>query len=179
MDYTYNGVNTASLPLAPDALQFGSTLQWLLQRMAYADPSHGPVQMLKLDLADGYYRVKLSPEAALELAVVLPGASPKHGNLIGIPLVLPMGWKYSPNYFCAYSETATDIANSYIKDNMLLPPHPLELPSQSIPVLTSAFIEPSLVLSPTCVPAPPLAYVDVYMDDFLGLAQSSKCQPVL
>jgi hypothetical protein len=71
--------------------------------------------MLKQDLADGYYRIKLSPEAALKLAVVLPGSRPKDKNLIGIPLVLPMGWKYSPNYFCAYSEKAAGMANSYIK----------------------------------------------------------------
>jgi hypothetical protein len=92
MDYSFNGVNADSLPLAPHhAMQFGATLQRLLQHMVYCNPAFGPPLLMKLDLADGYYRVPLSPEAALELAVVLP---PDHTgtNLIGIPLSLPMGW---------------------------------------------------------------------------------------
>jgi hypothetical protein len=52
MDYTYNDINPYSLPLAPDSLQFGHTLHRILQRISYADPAHGPVHLLKLDLAD-------------------------------------------------------------------------------------------------------------------------------
>lgn len=73
MDYTFTGVNEQSAPLAPmHAMQFGQTLQRVLQRVAYADPTHGPTLLAKFDLSDGYYRVPLSPEACLELAVVLP-----------------------------------------------------------------------------------------------------------
>jgi hypothetical protein len=179
MDYTYNDVNTNSLPLAPDLLQFGHTLTRLMQRISYADPQHGPVHISKLDLADGYYRVKLSPEAALELAVVLPGATPSAKNLIGIPLMLPMGWKYSPNYFCTHSETATDLANLYIQTQHPLPPHPLELPSQAMTVPTVEHMSPSYIPPPTLTAQPPVAYVDVYMDNFLGLAQRDTTSLVL
>jgi hypothetical protein len=179
MDYTYNGVHQNSLPLAPDTLQFGHTLTRILQRISYANPSHGPVQLLKLDLADGYYRIKLSPEAVLELAVVLPGSTPTHENLIGIPLVLPMGWKYSPNYFCAYTETCADLANCFIETRQKIPMHPLERPSQAITVPTSLTVSPNLVLPPTATSQTPLAYVDVYMDDFLGLAQRHTTDLVL
>jgi hypothetical protein len=79
--------------------------------------------MARLNLADGYYRVPLSPTASLELAVVLPGDG-IHEKLIGIPLSLPMGWTYSPPYFCAFTKTATDIANASLSH--ALPPHPLE-----------------------------------------------------
>jgi hypothetical protein len=174
MDYTYNNVNPYSLPLAPDSLQFGNTLNRILQRISYKDPTHGPVHLLKLDLADGYYRVKLSPEAALELAVVLPGATPKAKNLVGIPLVLPMGWKYSPNYFCAH----TDITNQYITTLTMLPNHPLELPSQAMEVPAEA-MSPSCIHPTTVTAQPPLAYADVYMDDFLGLAQRDTTELVL
>jgi hypothetical protein len=71
-------------------MQFGKTLQRLLQRIAYCNKDHGPPLMAKLDLANGYYRVPLSPLTALELAVVLPGDG-IHDALIGIPLSLPMG----------------------------------------------------------------------------------------
>ncbi len=91
MDYTFTAVNHHSAPLAPmHAMQFGSTFSRILQHIEYANPSFGPTLMAKFDLSDGYYRVPLSSQAALELAVVLPplpGAPP----LVGIPLVLPMG----------------------------------------------------------------------------------------
>jgi hypothetical protein len=48
MDYTFTGVNQASLPVAPDSMQIGHTLQRIMQCLAYADPSHGSPQMLKL-----------------------------------------------------------------------------------------------------------------------------------
>lgn len=73
MDYTYNQVNQGAAAVAPtQAMQFGHTLQRLLQRLAYCNPTHGPPLLAKLDLADGYYRIPLTPQAALELAVVLP-----------------------------------------------------------------------------------------------------------
>jgi hypothetical protein len=54
--------------------------------------------MAKIDLADGYYRVPLSPEAALQLAVCLPPDGDGE-PLLGIPLSLPMGWSLSPPTF--------------------------------------------------------------------------------
>jgi hypothetical protein len=136
IDYTFSGVNAASLPLAPtESMQFGSTLQRILQRIAYANPTFGPVNMLKFDLSDGYYRVRLAPEAALEMAVIIPGDTPTT-NLIAIPLSLPMGWALSPPYFCAYTETAADLSNAAlalpdVRDLAALTPHPVEIQSNS------------------------------------------------
>jgi len=114
IDYTFTGVNQSSAPLSPmNSMQFGSTIHRILQHIAYSNPKFGPLLMSKIDLLDGYYRVPLSPSAPLKLAVVLPPLKRKGNNpLIGIPLVLPMGWKYSPPFFCAYTETATDLVNS-------------------------------------------------------------------
>jgi hypothetical protein len=99
MDFTFTEVNQYSVPLAPQhAMQFGNAIQSLLQHIAYANPAFGPVLLSKFDLSDGYYRIPLHPEAALELAVVLPPIQ-RHQPLVGIPLVLPMGWKYSPPFF--------------------------------------------------------------------------------
>jgi hypothetical protein len=92
-------------------MQFGTALQRLLQRLAYANPKFGPPLMAKIDLADGYYRVPLSAQAALTLAVILPDDL-NSGPLLGIPLSLPMGWKESPPYFCAFTETCADLANN-------------------------------------------------------------------
>jgi hypothetical protein len=122
MDYSYNSVNQTALPIAPmQAMQFGWALQRILQRLAYCNPEYGPPLMAKIDLSDGYYRVPLAPHAALELAVILP---PDHTGecLIGIPLSLPMGWSQSPPYFCAFTETCTDLANW---TSPIPAPHPL------------------------------------------------------
>ena len=97
-------------------MQFGNALQRILQRIAYSNPQFGPVKMLKFDLSDGYYRIPLSPEAALELAVIIPGTSPST-SLIAVPLSLPMGWAQSPPYFCAYTETAADLINAALQES--------------------------------------------------------------
>jgi hypothetical protein len=172
IDYTFSGVNQDSLPLAPShSMQFGSALQRIPQRLVYANPIFGPVHMLKFDLSDGYYRVRLSPEAALELAVIIPGDNPQ-ANLIGIPLSLPMSWAQSPPYFCAFTETAADLANSTLH----LPcqsVHPLELLSQQQPhtAPVSITIAKHYGSPPGPLLSTPLRHVDVYMDDFIALAQ--------
>jgi hypothetical protein len=176
LDYSFphgDNVNASSLPLAPShAMQFGSTFHRILQRLVYCNRIHGPPLLAKIDLADGYYRVPLSPFAALELAVVLPGDG-EHEQLVGIPFSLPMGWTYSPPYFCAYTETATDIANASVV-HPSLPPHTLEprllvhkLPQDT--AFTSLALQP---LGPTTLP--PLATVDVYLDEFMALAQRPR-----
>jgi hypothetical protein len=141
----------------------------------------------------------------LELAVILPGDTP-HQNFVGIPLSLPMGWALSPPYFCSFTETAADKANAAIQQHTR-PAfiHPLEIQSQNPahPVdqqhTRPAFIHPLEIQSqnpahpvvldtayyPTCVHPPgllsttPLQYVNIYIDDFLGLAQQPYLKPTL
>jgi len=182
MDYTITTVNQHSIPLAyPHAMQIGRTLPRLLQRLVYANPLYGPPRMAKFDLSDGYYRVRLSPGAALDLAVILPGDT-EASNLIGIPLPLPMGWAYSPPFFCSFTETAADLANAQL--NAAVEPayvHELELSSQqpSVTVLEKPtfgqnYIPPPGPLSPSA-----LKYVDVYIDDFISVAQPPYLQQML
>jgi hypothetical protein len=73
MDYSFYHTNQECVPLFPvQAMQFGRTLQRLLQNIGYAYPQHGPPLLTKIYLADGYHHVPLSPQAALTLAVVIP-----------------------------------------------------------------------------------------------------------
>jgi hypothetical protein len=175
MDYSYNAVNAFSLPVAPThAMQFGNALKRLLQRIVYANPAYGPPLLMKVDLADGYYRTPLSPEAALELAVVLP---PDHTgeNLIGLPLSLPMGWGLSPPYFCAFTETGADLANSLT--HAQLPTHPLETAAQITAFPTDHEFSPTAILpTQASPPSQPLSYIDVYIDDFIAAAQWPTAQ---
>jgi hypothetical protein len=177
MDYTYNGVNQATVDMAPQhAMQFGHALQRLLQRLAYCNPAHGPPLMAKIDLADGYYRIPLSQHAALALAVVLPSDGLSE-PLIGLPLSLPMGWKDSPPFFCAFTETCADIVNS----NVPTQPHPFAsvLPTDTTlrpPTFSPHAIFPFHPYTPT---TPHLSYTDVYLDDFMQLVQHPYQHPAM
>jgi hypothetical protein len=198
VDLTFSGVNAATVNLVPrEAMQFGRTLERLLFHIRHADPAHGPVYLSKIDIADGFYRVWLQANAAPKLAVVLPSQPGQQEPLIGIPLTLPMGWVESPPAFCAVTETAADLANSQMHHRHA-PPHRLDAVADTVHPApeptepgrelgatwqdrsgsTEARIE---IVSPPQhrpalrVPIPrPVRYVDVYVDDFIGLAQGSQ-----
>ena len=82
---------------------------------------------MKVDIADGFYRVGLAPEDVPSLGVCLP-QGPDGKNLVTSPLVLPMGWVESPPQFCAVTETVADLANTALREKTqrLRTPHRLE-----------------------------------------------------
>jgi hypothetical protein len=59
VDYTFNGVNADTLWLAAlKAMQFGHALQHLLlEAINNTDPWYGPVYLIKIDIANGFYHV--------------------------------------------------------------------------------------------------------------------------
>jgi len=55
-DYTFLGVNIETMLLAEHMLlQFGCTLHCLFQQIVQSNPDLGPVYIIKLDLANGFY----------------------------------------------------------------------------------------------------------------------------
>jgi hypothetical protein len=155
-------------------MQFGGAFHRIMQNTAYANPRYGPPQVLKFDLADGFYRIRLMPSAAQELAVVFPGFRPS-STLVGIPLCLPMGWNQSPPYFCYFMETIADIANTCLSSDQLLLEHPLEQPSQNHPTIQQTAFAPTILHPPMSSHTnPAMALVDVYMDDFIAVAQPAR-----
>jgi hypothetical protein len=149
--------------------------------------------MIKLDLSDGFYRIGLIVDDIPKLGVILP-TLPGEEPLIAFPLVLPMGWKNSPPIFCTATETIADIANARINTNFNPPAHHLDKLTESItpPSHESFQVQPESSTVPTfpepsTIPArdpslptegPPIEYVDIYVDDFVGLAQSQQQQRV-
>ena len=139
IDYTWSGVNEATRRLAPDSMQFCHALQRILQRMYDVDPRHGPIYMMKVDIADYFYRVGLAPEDVPSLGVCIP-PGPDGKTLVAFPLFLPMGWVESPPHFCAVTETVADLANTALSEQTtrLRTSHRLDQVSEStVPVLES------------------------------------------
>jgi hypothetical protein len=99
VDYSFSNVNVDTVPIAPsESMQFGRTLDRILYKIYHAHQRYGPVYMIKIDIADGFYRLPVSSSHIPTLAVVfphLPGEEP----LVALPLVLPMGWVSSPPLF--------------------------------------------------------------------------------
>jgi hypothetical protein len=184
-DYTWYGVNQDTLPLAPtEAMQFGHALDRYLRELILADPSLGPLYMLKLDISDGFYRIAVAPNDIPKLGVVFPNR-PHQEKLVALPLVLPMGWKNSPPVFSAATETAADIANTNLQNNISTTFHPLESHAAALDQ-DPASISKELPASTSYLPAPtlrdpslpssstPISYVDVFVDDFIAICQGEN-----
>ena len=85
VDYSFSGINQeAHRGAPPEAMQFGCALEWVLQKVATADPTQGPPYLLKIDLSDGFYRVCLCAQDAPMLGVAFP-VTPGEPLLMAIP----------------------------------------------------------------------------------------------
>ncbi len=108
------GVNKDTLPLAAmEAMQFGWSLKCILWEILFDKPAHGPVQMIKLDISDSFYRIGLNIDDIPKLGVVFP-MLPGDESLIAFLLVLPMGWTNSPPIFSTATETIADTASAQL-----------------------------------------------------------------
>ena len=175
VDYTFSGVNDETARLAPaEAMQFGKALHRFLHKLVHADTRYGPVYMGKIDIADGFYRIGLSPADIPRLGVILP----THGRdpLVALPLALPMGWVESPPYFTSVTETACDLLNVSLSNGKLFAPHPLETPALTPPTDGTIGVgAPRSACHGSAMPrSPPLAYSDVYVNDFILAAQTKR-----
>lgn len=133
VDYTFSDVNDETQALSPkESMQFGKALPRLLQKIRFADPSLGPVYILKVDVADGFYRIWVEAQSVPSLGVCFPNL-PGEEALVAFPLALPMGWTESPPYFCAFTETIADLANAHINQRADPLPHRLEREAATVP----------------------------------------------
>jgi hypothetical protein len=142
------------------------------------------VHLAKIDIADGFYRVWLHLADIVKLGVAIPTA-PGCLPVVAFPLAPPMGWVESAPYFCALTESACDRTNymlSTLSTPCLNQAHrleqvasthpPADADKQSFPRPTVAGPLPTLKGSGR----PPVASVDVYVDDFLLMAQTQRQQ---
>jgi hypothetical protein len=107
-------LNSETLPLTPmEAMQFGRAPERYIRRIVHADPWFGPVKMIKVDLADSFYRVWVNAPYIIKLGVAFPNLEGEE-PLIEFPIALPMGWTNSPPCFCGATKTIANISNERI-----------------------------------------------------------------
>jgi len=192
VDYTWAGINADTLDWHPrEAMQFGRALQRMLQDIVQADPRFGPVYLMKVDIADGFYRVAVNINDIPKLGVAFP-VQPGETPLVGLPLTLPMGWQSSPPYFCVPTETITDVANTRVLRHRHPGPHHLDSVADTQPEPdaqphvqgASGVALPLVAVTLPTLRDPmlgdskhqrrKLGKFDVFVDDFIGLAQGNR-----
>ncbi|KAL7545707.1 hypothetical protein ACHAWF_009056, partial [Thalassiosira exigua] len=100
-------------------------------------------------------------------AYILPN-HPGEDVEIVVPSALQMGWVLSPPFFCAASETARDVAMSYVSEPLgSLPAHPLEEH-----MLPEHFVLPQMTKVSRTQGAAFLQLLEVYVDDFAQMVQA-------
>ena len=83
-----------------------------------------------------------------------------------------MGWTESPPAFSAVTETIANLINSSLESDMELPEaHPMEASASVHVPLSHPDAQDEFPIHNTGPLPLPLAYVDVYVDDFIKLAQ--------
>ena len=178
-DYSFNPINAKTLPICDlSAMQYGRCLDRLLREIVYAEPKLGPVHMIKADVSNGFYWIGLRPSDAAKLGLVFPSEAGEE-DLVAIPLTLLMGWKNSPPLFFTVTETVADLANEALRAHAPTRPHNLDERAEA--VLVEPAPSPNKNLG--ALPRDPylgrknsqlLQYIDVFVDDFIGLAQEPR-----
>ena len=163
-------VNDASdKTLAPQHAMYelGNVIPRIIHTLAGAPDSGIPFLFSKVDLKDGFWRMAVNEADAWNFAYVLPAIDPAEEPILVIPNALQMGWSESPPFFCAGTETARDVANHTLDEDLPMPAHPMEhimmdidwdkIPAHAIDPTQTRF----------------LTLLEVYVDDFIALIQAT------
>ena len=159
--------------------QLGKTLGRIIYAVATCSTDQGPILFCKLDIKDGFWRMVVPEDVEEQFCYVLPqlpGASPDEEIMIVVPAALQMGWKSSPPFFCAATETGRDVAE-WLRQQAFLPPHPLEkhMMDSIDPTLLERFPFPDLSQHPDPAQARQQFFhlFEVYVDDYIGALQAT------
>ena len=131
-DFIWSELNKASKRLSSmEAMRFGGALQRILRQVLTADPPLGPVYLSKVDLADAYMRLWVRTEDVPSVAFLIPKKNTRDTQMVGLHLLLPMGYIVSAPCFCMATDTVIGIANETISLREQADEHPLELAAEA------------------------------------------------
>lgn len=167
----YTSVNDMTNKKAPKEamVQLGHCLQRMVTTLADNFDKQRPFYFAKLDIKDGFWRIKVSNDDAWNFCYALPVEKPT-ASLDNIEIVVPnslqMGWCESPPFFCASTETARDVMSTiFARDD--LPYHEMENIMLSIlhPILDHSITQEAVVAT---------KLLEVFVDDFVGMANATN-----
>jgi hypothetical protein len=180
----------AAAPLEAMA-ELGRVLPRIIQALATTPSNDVPILLAKLDIKDGFWRMVVPEDDEFNFAYVLPQlpSTKAAAPMIVIPSSLQMGWKHSPPFFCAASETGRDVGEHLLHQNIgSLTPHPFE--THMLDTMDPALLRASTEHPDSWDDAALPAYSDklqtlltthradffklleVYMDDYIGVVHS-------
>jgi hypothetical protein len=173
-DYSFFMVNEDTVDLAlAESMQFGRTLWRILNAIARANPTLGPVYLSKVDIADGFYRIRVRSADVAKLGVLLPTRSGEE-PLVAFHLALPMVWSQSPPLFTSATESIADLANQAVKVCSPQLPHRLETATETpIPIAATRNSAAAPTRRRNDELRHPLQQWYVYVDDFIGVVQGN------
>ena len=159
-------------------MQYSRALDRLLRKIVFADPALGPVYILKLDVSDGFYRIGIRLDDAPKLGLIFPSGDDED-PMVAISLTLPMGWENPPPLLCSATETVADLANESLRFHQPSRPHRVDNRAEAVappPALPLAKKHSQFTRDPYLQRTNEklLACVDVFVDDFLGMAQGPR-----
>ena len=166
-----NSVNQGTKSLSPQKSM--SQLGWVIRRMVTLMASHynleQPFLFSKCDIKDGFWRLSVNPKDAWNFCYALPPKTPNQSLdeiEIVIPHALQMGWSESPPFFCAATETARDIIQTYYQTFPNIPHHPLE-----------SFLY-DCRLTQDKIPTSTVTDIEVYVDDFITCTNNNQIEHI-
>ena len=142
--------------------------------MFFSDPARGTIYMLKTDVSNGFYQISLRPANAVKLGLIFPLYDGDE-MLVANPPTLPMMWKNFPHLFFTATDNIADLANQDLCAHTPLRPHNLDDRASAVVNATAPTLDPTLdplsqypLLLRTN--AQLLAYMEIFVDELLGLA---------
>ena len=88
-------------------------------------PTELHILFSKLDISDGFWRLIVQEADSYNFAYVLPQEAGEPCWVV-VPAAVQMGWVESPSHFCTVTETARDITQHCVDNQIVLPHDPIE-----------------------------------------------------
>ncbi len=118
-----NDTTGLTAPLLP-VKEIGKVLPQLLTYMRDTTPGIH-ILFSKLDISDGFWCLIVQEEDSYNFVYILPQEAGELCRVVVLAAV-QIGWVKSPSHFCAVMESARDLTQHFVDNNIPLPPDPLE-----------------------------------------------------
>jgi hypothetical protein len=171
--------------------ELGKVLPRIIHALASAPDEPMPFLFAKRNIKDDRWRMVVPADDTFNFCYVmptLPGATATE-TMIVVPASFQMGWKHSPPFFCAASETGRDVGQHLLHQEIgSLPPHKFE--SHMLDPMDQSLLRTLSSHPDTWIDADLPLYSDklqtllethnadlfklleVYVDDFIGVVHS-------